>query len=453
MRYHFIHFRILSLIICFGTQVQSQTLNELFENALISDLEDNITRQQPIIITEVDINNRRLKTNYKQLEKLKLKESQGFPWVITQGEEAEIVVEISNVDIHTGWISLSEAYSRSLIMEIGEKIEFFNPFLNYRIINERALFDLADAHVEGKKTKYVQAGGIIERGKQDYILLTPIVFNHYESRAIYYAKSTDLENWEFTGKKLLDTENIPFAKHPGNVFSTGNPILLEDGNYLVLLGVEQSNGRYTSAYMIINSALVIVIPPKEIQLLEWHGVEQNSYPLSMVKHDGIYRFLMHRRSKNVLESQIYEYTTQDILKTFEGNLKPTSERIIHNAKNESGYLHGKADDASYLVYKDELYILTGSEETGSEYLTSNNRQYGLMFLENNTWKHDKRSPLILNPIGYHNKYPELLWTDDHLGGFISPIFKNGYLYLFMTFGTDNPDYIIAGLKIPLRKND
>ena len=66
----------------------------------------------------------------------------------------------------------------------------------------------------------------------------------------------------------MSTDQIPFAKRTGNVFSTGNPLELQDGTFLVLLGVEQPNGNFTSAYMIINKVLEIVKQPQEIQIPE-----------------------------------------------------------------------------------------------------------------------------------------------------------------------------------------
>ena len=120
--------------------------------------------------------------------------------------------------------------------------------------------------------------------------------------------------------------------------------------------------------------------------------------------------------------------------------------MIHRSKSNLTFISG-ISMSSRRSYLSELYILLGSEELPSEYLTSFNREYGLMKLENKQWIHDKRSPLIVNPMKIHNKYPEYEWTSDHLGGFISPIFHENYLYLFLTFGTDNPDYLLSGIKI------
>lgn len=440
---------LVFLFIIFNISLQAQDLNDIFANCLISDTESNIARANPIHITEIDEANNRIKTNYTQLKNLLVEATEKQSWFITQSEEATTIVEILKVDVKSGWITLGETYAGVFNMDEGETLEFFNPFINYKIIQNKPLFETYPTYIEDEQINYIQAGGIIERGKNDYVLLTPVVFGAHATRAIYYATSSDMENWSFQEKKVLDTSQIPFAKKTGNVFSTGNPLQLKNGTFLVLLGVEQPNGNYTSAYMILNKKLEIVQAPQEIKIPAWHGEIQNSFPLAITKHKGIYRVLFHKRSKRFIESEVHEITTKNILKAFNQNKGIITSKIIQKAKNETGYVHGKADDASYITYKSKLYILLGSEELPSEYLTSFNREYGLLSLENDEWIHDERSPLIVNPMTIHNKYPEYEWTSDHLGGFISPIFHDDYLYLFLTFGTDNPDYLLSGIKIKI----
>ena len=427
--------------------LQAQDLNDIFANCLISDTESNIARKNPIRIIAIEEANNRIKTNYTKLENLVVKATGNQSWFITQSEEASTIVEILNVDVASGWITLGETYAGFFNMDEGETLEFFNPFVNYEIINNKPLLTDYPTHIKDEYINYIQTGGIIERAKNDYVLLTPVIFEAHEKRAIYYATSSDLENWTFHDQKIVGTEQIPFAKAKGNVFSTGNPLKLKDGTFLVLLGVEQPNGNYTSAYMILNKELKIVQAPQEIKIPEWHGETQNSFPLAITKHNDLFRVLFHRRNKKFIESEVHEITTKNILKAFDKNKGIISSKLLQKAKSETGYLRGKSDDASYITFNSKLYILLGSEELPSEYLTSFNREYGLLKLENNQWIHDKRSPLIVNPMTIHNKYPEYEWTADHLGGFISPIFHENYLYLFLTFGTDNPDYILSGIKL------
>ncbi|WP_162819695.1 hypothetical protein [Kordia sp. SMS9] len=424
-----------------------KSLNDVFANCLISDTESNIQRANPIFIIAIDEANNRIKTNYKNLENLLVEATEKQSWFITQSEEAATIVEIKNVDVKSGWITLGETYAGVFNMDEGETLEFFNPFVNYKIIGNEPLLQPYPTHIKDAYINYIQAGGIIKRAKNEYVLLTPVIFGAHKTRAIYYATSSDLENWTFQEKKIVDTSQIAFAKKEGNVFSTGNPLPLKNGTYLVLLGVEQPNGNYTSAYMILNATLDIVQAPQEIKIPEWHGEQQNSFPLAITKHNGVYRVLFHRRSKRFIESEVHEITTKNILKAFNQNKGISSSKIIQKAKDETGYIRGKADDASYITYNSKLYILLGSEELPSEYLTSFNREYGLLSLENDEWIHDARSPLLVNPVNIYNKYPEYEWTSDHLGGFVSPIVHENHLYLFLTFGTDNPDYLLAGIKI------
>jgi len=425
------------------------SLNSYFSNALISDKFNNINRANPIRITEFDKTNNRIKTNYSNLENLLIKGSNNQSWFITQNSEASTIVEILDVNTDEGWITLGSTVLGNLNTNIGAAIEFFNPFINYEIIKDKPLFSPYPANVIEGEFNYIQPGGIIEKSDGSYILLTPIVFGAHSKRSIYYASSTNLEDWVFHDEKILGTNTIPFAKTDGNVFSTGNPLKLDNGNFLVLLGVQQPNNNYTSAYMIIDENLTIIQEPKEIMIPQWNGLNQNSFPLSITKFNNEYRLLFHKRNPSFIDREIHEVVFSDLFDALDLNEGIISSKMIHKGTYSKGYLRGKADDAAYVTFNSELYILIGGEEIPSNYLTSNNREYGLMRWSNRKWFHDSRSPLLVNPVQLYNKYPVYDWAWDHLGGFVSPIVKNNSMYIFMAFGTDNPDYFISGIKIPL----
>lgn len=231
------------------------------------------------------------------------------------------------------------------------------------------------------------------------------------------------------------------------MFSVDNPFKLDDGRLLVLLGVEQPNGNYTSAYMIIDEYLTILQQPKEILIPGWHGLSQNSFPLSITKFNNEYRILFHKRRPSFIDREIHELIALDLFDALDFNTSVVSSKLIHKGSLSTGYIRGKADDASYIQFNSELYVILGGEEIRSNYLTSINRQYGLMRLNEGVWKHDFRSPLLVNPVQLYNKYPVYNWAWDHLGGFVSPIIKDDTLYVFMAFGTDNPDYYLGGIKL------
>ncbi|MCG2419212.1 hypothetical protein K8089_09275 [Aequorivita sp. F47161] len=424
------------------------SLNHLFSNALISDKFNNIKRENPIEIIDYDGNNK-IKTNYTYMEHLLVQTNNNRSWFVIQGSEASTVVEIESIDLENGWITLGETYLGSLNKNIGATIEFFNPFVNYDIINDRPLFNPYPTRVPEGVFNYIQPGGIIEKSDGTYVLLTPVIFGSHTKRSIYYATSENLEDWTFHDQKILSTDMIPFAKTNGNVFSSDNPYKLENNNFLVLLGVEQPNGNYTSAYMVIDEDLSIIQQPKEIMIPEWHGEDQNSFPLALTKFENNYRILFHKRNSASIDREIHEVIATNLFDALDHNNGIISSNVIHKGSNESGYLRGKADDASYIQFNSNLYILLGSEEISSNYLTSYNREYGLINWNGDTWKHDSRSPLIINPVQLYHKYPIYEWCWDHLGAFASPLIKNGYIYIYMAFGTDNPDYFISGIKIPI----
>lgn len=432
---------------CENGDFLQNNLSKLFANALISDHCDNIKRDNPIAIIQYDQIQNRIKTNYKKIDQLRTAGSNNESWFIVQGSQASTVIEIIDVDSSNGWIYLGNTYSGSLSMDAS--IEFFNPFINYSIINNRPLFEPYPISVTEGNFNYIQPGGIIEKSDGSYVLLTPVVFGAHDKRSIYYATSTNLEDWTFQNTKLLGTETIPFAKTSGNVFSTDNPLPLEDGTFLVLLGVQQPNENYTSAYMIIDDDLNIIKQPTKIMIAGWNGAQQNSFPLAITKFNDTYRILLHRRFSNQIEREVHEIIVSDLFDALDTGGSITSSKMIQKGSTSSGYLRGKSDDATYIKFDNELHILIAGEERSSSYLTSINREYGLMSLQDGTWKHDPRSPVLVNPVNLHTKYPVYQWAWDHLGAFISPIIKNDTLYIFMAFGTDNPDYFISGIKIPL----
>ncbi|MCM4151015.1 hypothetical protein DHD05_05365 [Arenibacter sp. N53] len=425
------------------------SLNSFFSNCLISDRSSNIARNHPIQIIEYDQELNRIKTNYSNLENLLEQGTNNQSWFVTQNAEASTVVEIVSVNTTEGWIGLGNTYLGSLNTRIGATLEFFNPFINYEIINDRPLFSPYPTVASEENLHYIQPGGIIEKSDGTYILLTPVVFGPHTKRSIYYASSTNLEDWTFHDDLVLETMTIPFAKANGNVFSTGNPFRLEDGSLLVLLGVQQPNNNYTSAYMILDEDLNILQQPTEIMIPEWNGLEQNSFPLSITKFNNEYRILFHRRNPSFIDREIHEIVASNLFDALNLNQSIISSNIIHKGNASSGYLRGKADDAAYMEFNSELYILLGAEELGSTYLTSRNREYGLVKWNGGSWDHDSRSPLLVNPVQLYTKYPEYDWAWDHLGAFVSPIIKNNTLYVFMAFGTDNPDYFISGIKVSL----
>lgn len=140
-------------------------LNSVLNNCLISDTESNIARINPIIVTEIDEANNRIKTNYKALTNLLIKATDNQVWFITQSEEASNMVEIISVDEDSGWITLGETYAGFFNMDEGETLEFFNPFINYKIINNKPLFKDYPTHIEEEYINYIQSGGILKEQK------------------------------------------------------------------------------------------------------------------------------------------------------------------------------------------------------------------------------------------------------------------------------------------------
>ncbi|MFT5249780.1 MAG: hypothetical protein ACI93P_001512, partial [bacterium] len=153
---------LVFLCIILNVSLQAQDLNDIFANCLISDTESNIARENPIRIIAIDEANNRIKTNYTAIENLVVKATGNQSWFITQSEEGSTIVEIIKVDVKTGWITLGETYAGFFNMDEGETLEFFNPFVNYEIIQNKPLFETYPTHIQEEYINYIQAGGIIK---------------------------------------------------------------------------------------------------------------------------------------------------------------------------------------------------------------------------------------------------------------------------------------------------
>ncbi|MFY0714137.1 hypothetical protein J1D01_10700 [Seonamhaeicola sp. NFXS20] len=438
-------------------------LENSFKNALISDRYNNITRANNILITAHDAVNKYIEINSPEAHAAMAANPTGTggeSWFICQGGEASILVEVTSISsLGTNRLYYGATYLGSPNFSVGQKVELFNPFINYQYIpNNNPLFNPYPSTVSGGSFHYIQPGGIYQKTNGTYVMLCPVVYGAHVERKIYYATSPDLENWTFTDTLLLQTSSISFAKTTGNVFSTSNPFKMNDGKYLVLLAVQKPDNNYTSAYMIMDEDLNITTSPTEININSSNFNFTNHYPLSLVYHDGKFRIIIHNRDNGTdINKECWEYvltasnTDANLLSLLNATSSAPSATKIQDANVDSGYLNGKMDDAEYIQNENSLFLIIGSEEENvGGWATSNNREYGLAKLVGNSWVHDVRSPMIVNPMQLHNKYPQFNFAWDHFGGYISPIVKNGWLYMFIASGDDGAqDYWMSGIKTQL----
>lgn len=433
-----------------------------FQNALISDRFNNITRTDNILITAHDATAKYIEINSPEAHSTMLANPTGTgseTWFITQGGEASTLVDVTTISTAgTNRLYYGTTYLGSPNFAVGQKIELFNPFINYNYIpTDNPLFNPYPTTVGGVSFSYIHTGGMFEKINGTYVLLCPVSFNNDNERKIYYATSPDLETWTFTDTLLLEDSTISFAKHPGNVFTDSNPLKMNDGKYLFLLAVETPSGNYTSAYMVIDENLNITTPPTQITINSASFNFTNHFPLAITYYNGGFRAVIHNRADNIdLNKEAWEFvltitnTDTNLLAFLNGTSAVTTATKIHDADLESGYLNGKMDGAEYIAYGSDLFLLKASEqENVGNWVTSNNREIGIAKLVSGAWVDDVRSPILVNPVQLYNKYPQYDFAWDHFGAPFAHIIKNGWLYLYINSGTNSPDYWVSGIKIQL----
>ncbi len=435
-------------------------LNRVFSHALISDAQNNLDRENPIIIKEHDIDNNRIKVNYPDLFKLKRMGTNGESWFICQGNQNSVFSEIIDVDITSRWITYGGNYLGSVDYSVGMKIEFFNPFVNYEIIpnRETPLFNPYPTPKELGLLEYhyLLPLSVFQKPNKAYVLLFGAVIGNHIRRQLYSASSADLVNWTVNGTPETFLDNLPFGDGDGRAFITGNPIVLDSGNLLFTFGVTHSNdsSSYMGGYFITDSSFNIIGFPKQINIPGYTGTSNNFIPMSSIKYNGKFRLLFHRRLSQVIDRDNHEFICDsddasilDMLDS--GNYQSTS--VIHKGSDYSSnsYLWGHSDNNSYFIYENELYLLSQQTAHAYGWVTHWNREQGLIRLVDNDWLQDSRNPLIVNPVQLFRKYDDMFWNYDHLGGIVCPILKDGYLYQFLTMASDNPDYFISCVKTKL----
>lgn len=435
------------------------SLENSLRNALISDRSNNITRTQNITILTHNTT-----SNYIEVEATAFMGGFGASapksWMICQGTEASTIVEVTSVELIPGVpdrhrVFYGTTYNGTPNFNVGQKVEFLNPFINYSLVpSDRPLFSPYPTTAGGSTFNYMHPGGVFQRANGTYVMMVNVVRGAHTSRQVYYATSSDCENWTFQNTEILNTSSIPFAKTNGNVFTTGNPYKMPNGEWLFLLAVEKPDGNYTGGYFVVNDSLSVITNPQQTS----YAGNSNYFPMSITYYNGRYRVFYHNRSDNVdINKSSTEETYQvaeseaNVTQILNGGISLTSRITIYDANLDSGYLNGKVDDIAYINDGNDLYIiLGGEEEPTSGWVTSNNREYGIAKLSGQTtWINDPRSPMIVTPMQFYRKYPALDFFWDHIGGQMSPIVRNGHLYIFFAAGSDSPDYYMAGAKIPL----
>lgn len=455
---------------------------------------DEINRDSKITITQADAINGRFKCNLSNLELIKTKGTNNEPWFIAQGNEASSYCEITLID-NDGWIYYSTAWLGSMNMNVGATVEFFNPFINYEILNNQCptlstarsnnnTFSGYPTTLNGKSFNYLMTGGLIKKQSdskyRNYI-------NATGSGECFIAEDTDI-NGNFTiisQTPFFDGIQYPAGRIKGleTLMWGTTPCLSKDmitlgGKYIGLLAVKDGNisNTYLSNYTgyvildfdgnIIDNKIYeavninTVLADKSSWTGGWHitglALFENNWHLivknwnqTKLSREEWHIILKSEVKDNLITALSDGKPLTDIL-----NLYIDSCILLHRGSDYSStpskIFYGQSDFQLF-VYNDQLYTFFFFEPIQRGTINSMNRMCGLGKWDSvtQTWDY-KKGLQIINPIQLYKKYPHLQWCWDHLGNLACPYIEDNILYLGIGMASNDPDYFPAIIKLNLK---
>lgn len=443
---------------------------------------DEINRTPKITITEVDAANKKFKCNLSDLNPLKVLGTDDRPWFVVQGDQASNYCEILSID-EAGFIYYSEAILGIMDMTVGKTIEFFNPFVNYQILNNEcpALaiqrsntneFVGYPRTINGKSFTYLYNGGILKRKSDNKYVQFLCASNTGET---FVATDADI-NGHFSLESetpFFDNATYPTDRSKGTTSMWGVTVLPDiditnvDNNakYIGVMSIKDGQGNQYPGYVFLDDNGSFISGDK---IRDAKGL--TSYLRTMSTWTGgwhitglsYYEDEWHIIAKNWASRPVRE-TYHIILKSeYFNNLTIIEDTVnVTNAIKSCTLLHrqnnydptpnsvfyGQAD-FSLFNYNDKFYMFYNLEPIATGFITSMNRVTGMAKWnkDTSTWNYEKGLQ-ILNPIQLFRKYSHLAWCWDHSGNLVCPFAEDENIYLGVTFASDNPDYFPAILKM------
>ena len=473
----------------FNTLSNNKDLSLKFSNISSATL-DEVNRPNRTIITEIDKSNSRFKCDIRDISHLKTQGVNGQPWFICQGNEATNFCEVVDID-NDGWIYYSTSWLGNMNMNLGESVEFFNPFTNYEILNnecptlatERSYnnnFQGYPKSLNGKYFKYLIHGGILKK-KSD---------NNYRayicavgSGETYVAEDSDINgNFKIISQTpFFEGVEYPIGRAKGAETLMWGITPVDKGFfreypetcYIGLLGVKDggiSNAYKANypGYILLDDDGCIVSGEKirEAKLINTYLSAKSSWDggwhitgLALLKDNwhlvvkNWNQVKMAREVWHIIIGGEYQHNLIDIL---EGDDINAIEKayLLHKGNDyissPSSIFYAQSD-FNLFAYKNQLYCFYFFEPKKTGYVNSMNRMCGIAIWDdaNKSWNYQNGLQLI-NPVQLFRKYPHLWWCYDHWGNLCCHFIENNNIYIATNLGTDNPDYFPAILKLNIK---
>lgn len=475
----------------------------LFYSSISSPNLDEINRENRIVITEIDKPNSRFKCNLANIDILKTKGTNNEPWFIAQGSEASIYAEVMGIE--GKWIYYSTSWLGNININVGASVEFFNPFVNYQILNNRRptlatadstsnVFTGYPSTLNGKSFKYLMNCGFLKKQSD----------NKYRSfiGAVGSGETFVAEDNSINGSFSIVSQTPFFdsvvypdgrVKGPetlmwGNVDVRENNLFANIGgsnekkiSYIGLLGVKDGNisdvyrANYCGFVFLDENGDIIAEPNTSgTPVLKIHEANMFKTYLSTISswnggwhitgmsfYKNRWHFIVKNWNYVKMEREAYHFITKenvDILSALESSdLSNINANILERcyllhrgndfSSQPKSIFYGQSD-FNLFTYDGNLYLIFYFEPIEYGYVNSANRMAGFAIWNRKSQQWNYQNGLqLINPIQMFRKYSNLYWCFDHWGNLCCPYFENEEIYFATYLGTDDPDYFPAIIKL------
>jgi hypothetical protein len=311
--------------------------------------------------------------------------------------------------------------------EVGDTLVLYNPFLNYTFVGDQTANSILPTISWADIA--TQSGIIFKHSDGRYIWMYGGTQSAPSKTQFGYMFSYDMNAWFMgnSGNPVFDCTTIPDCNHATIV---GPVYPVNDGTGRLYCTIHQT--KISTGWGIPR----IFYFDEDLTTFSWSTqILPNTDPWfggNVCPINGTYYFITLRVSLiDVPHRMVAAYKSP----TLEGTYTWFQD-IADGFTANDGVAYSNGVDQPNMCYNGiTAWGLMGATAKWAKSGTKGNREFVLLNfdIETETWSIDKRGPIILNPMYFHNlPAGEYLWAGDHCGGYPSVFIEGGETYMSLT---------------------
>lgn len=437
------------------------------ENNLLSTTDDD-----PIEVTQVDSGNSLIRLSHLPNIACLFEPESGKQWALQHQEDTTGSADPSRTGDYTHQLKITEhsTYTKEYLYKtkwlqyaevgrgtiadfgVGDKVCLYNPFLGFHDGTLMANY-VVQMSGSGWRQTYVGPGGLLKHTDGEWILLV----NGYQSGVGYSVGS--FKGAALTSASLVvqNSDNAQFVVsgvasnwREDQIFAGGSVLWIPDENkhIVYMAGYSSTAAKWRIAYAKFDEEFYNVSYPSS-EIIDSSGSSNGFLAPSVLQYKGKYWMAYIDRSDNANPELAtggwkLRYAISD---EPEGTFVDQGMLGYGRLTNDGIYRSCHMDNCALILWKGELYCISGGTSWYLDSGTRANRVFGLWKYNEATaaWEEDIRSPIVFNPL-----YGSDIWgssyqyCSDHTGGYPTWYLDelNRKLYFLFSSNTGTDTYMV-----------